>query len=411
MVNGYQADYSTEALVHILAENTMSNSAMTLARRYHREQQTLQSAIILAHAHAYQQEYQQAFRLIRSRAKALSDRDLAEYLIDFAIDIRDPDQAETYIKQFIQEFPDYFYVWHQAGHYFAQQEQYSQAQYYFSQALALNPSNTNTQDYLLHINGQLGEGSKIGIRDDLEAVPLPVDIQQRYAQPIESETSSPYHIRHASLAISFNPERHYRETERTVYAIHHLDALEDLAELSVDYDPFYESIAINEVSVSNSLGETIWVASPGSYYQLDSGGNISAGHDKTIYIPIDQLNVGHCLHLTTTKEYSSTPDDLPFQLWYGQWYQPCDETMLWCEAPQDQIAFTAHQDFNQQQFANGMLWRVDHPQKYRRESYAAHVSITSPTVYLGSPQQDWQTLVNNYLDDIDELLNLWFTRG
>lgn len=402
LASGFRDQVFVERMLDALESNQRLPAAIAFAARC--AELDPHPELILRHSRllAEQGQHAQATAVVDAHAAAIDDRTLLRHRALLARERDALDQARELLATVAERWGEDPEVLLDRAHLALHEEEFHTARGLLERCLQMQPGNVEVQELLLHIKALLGEGSRVGIVEHLDPVPLPPTAVIA-TKPFDARQSSRY-TRHQSVAIDFRPGERHRCTERVIHRVIDRSGVQELADHQIQYDPLSELITINELAVYGPDGELRWQATPGQWYQLDQQTGVAANYEKTIHVPVQGLAPGCELRVTTTTQLRSPPERIPFRMWVPAARRPLQQALLWVTAPAGSVAFDNPSGLPVERTDDGWLCTLANIEAVRYEPMMADPGAAMRFVSIGSPQGDWGELVREYLTELEPFL-------
>jgi len=336
-----------------------------------------------------------------------ADTELVKYLYN-AYEAQDQwanvrDLAQTQIQLGQINMTHYFWL----GDAYLKLKQYQQSKEAFEQADQLSPGNKTIQNYLNHVSGLLGQGETLRESDRISAVdisptikewigkPPPIGFKERFDSYYE------YYIR----MVDFEQGKHLVVTDHQKINILEASGVERFSTIKFSFDPQVKQIFVNSLVVRDSQGGIIYQGKLGDYYLADTENSEHADFERSLFMPIKGLKTGMSIDLSISWRYLNAGYEIPLERYWFSAGRPIQLSALEINGDIDHLDFLA-KSVDPPERENGLLrWSIREPEPFIWESYQADYSEFMPSVLMGSKSKSWADVGNDYLKQVEHLLN------
>jgi hypothetical protein len=223
--------------------------------------------------------------------------------------------------------------------------------------------------------------------------------------PADADDFGAYFLSRVS-AISFEPGKELRRTERRRVRIINQKAVEELSTFEFSFDPVFESIYVNKVEVTDSAGKVITRGKVEDSYVLDAPHSHSASQDKVLHIPVSGLAPGSTLEVIVTRRDISPPKRMSFSRHVLSGAYPTGSAALVLKTlDMSQIAQVHSASVQARTIDGSTCWQVVNPPRVSVEPLHDDLLSFLPNVTLGDAGAAWKAVGDEYLDKVKDLLD------
>ena len=279
---------------------------------------------------------------------------------------------------------------------------YKRAKATLEQAQRLSPNDQTIQEFLTTVSGTLGEGNNSNIKQEIPPVALPHELEAACAAPatLQAETDSGAMICSDVHGFLFDRGGRSRSTQYRRIRVLNKAGVAQHSTLKVSFDPLSEDIFVNTLKVRSKTGETISQGATRDYYVIDDRQGYEASHDKTLCIPVANLQPGCEIELTVTRRSFGDATQFAFQRILLTSRLPTLFRACYYVGDPAAIAHHALNGIMEQSVSNGVIWRVSEPRPYEDEIMEPRLEETEPILLLGDATVSWKSDTEKYLERI-----------
>lgn len=282
---------------------------------------------------------------------------------------------------------------------------YVKAKETYQYALELNPLDEEAKTMLEYATLALGKGDTnvnhtpiepVAIADVLSAKAK--EIQDNHAESEESE------ILHTLLAIHYEKDKINRKTRTTKVVIRDDSGLDAYSTLSFSFDPFYEQVYVNEITVRDLEGNVIGQELRDDFYILDNSSDTVVSQERSLYAPVSGLTKNSTIEYTVTYDTIGLIEEFPLS-WQNFTYQ---QNSLICgvsvTGETDSVSHFASEGVVFQPDENALIWYAENVPNYKIESFQADIESFAPYLVLAEKSLSWDKEAKEYLVKIADRL-------
>jgi transglutaminase-like putative cysteine protease len=285
---------------------------------------------------------------------------------------------------------------------------YMKARDSFEKAQSYSPSNPDVQQYLDAIDRMLGEGDNASISASIAAVPLPAELRVVFDANDSRDSDAGYGAYYINRIVGFHYDsgNSVRQTHYRKIRIVDDNGIAQFSTLEFDFDPGAEQMYVDRVIVRDAEGKQIAQGEPNSYYITNSENSYEASNEKTVHIPVPSLAPGVVIEAVITKSSNVETGEFPLEFVYLATDRPIAFSAVFVSGNHEQLQFQTNDVVEPRQSEQSLIWEAGNPAVFRWEPLQPYFDQILPWVYLGTTSKDWETAGNNYLEEIQDKLDV-----
>ncbi len=283
---------------------------------------------------------------------------------------------------------------------------YRKARESFEQALTYSPGNTNIREYLDAIDNLLGEGDTASIAKAIEPVPLPGGMKESFAS---SETDLDGYgavFLGRITGYGFDGGDTLSETQYRRIRILDDNGVTQFSTLEFDFDPSYEQLYVNELTVRDASGAVLATGELNTYYITNSDTGYEASTEKTVHLPVPSLAPGVVIEAVVSKRTNVEAGTFPLDTLYLSSDRPIEYSAVFVRGRHKQLRYELHQVPTPRVSDGALIWEMRRPVAFRWEPLQPYFDQILPWVQLGTVSDSWQQAGEEYLAKIEEKLDV-----
>lgn len=286
---------------------------------------------------------------------------------------------------------------------------YREAKVAFDEANRLSPGDPVVADYLEHTSTLLGKSNIALIKEPIEEVPLPTkiaELSERLRKKNGDHLESDFGVIYLRLISGyfFEKGKPQKTTYRREMRITDSNGLDDYSTLQFAFDPAFEKLFVNEVTVSNEEGDVVARGVPENYFILDDTNDGLADTKKLVHVPVPGLKVGYTLRYTVTREDFANSDEVDFLDRPMSSTNPSTGSIVYFLADESQLKSRQTGGVEELSFEGGKAFFTDRPAIRHYETSQPWVEEFHPWLTVGSTRTTWEKEVKSYLKRLDPIL-------
>ncbi|MGJ8640711.1 MAG: DUF3857 domain-containing protein [Opitutaceae bacterium] len=273
-------------------------------------------------------------------------------------------------------------------------------------AMDLSPTDQSLKTYHDYVSGLLGRQGNVVLDFEIQAVPVSEELNMPISSPkTEDEIMAGAHFDLSSKAIQLKNDGAYKTTYRYQLTVHDKSGLREWNEIGIPFEPLYEKLYVNRLSVHDSEGALVFegTGDMDSLYVIEDTSSGLLTNRKMLRIPLVGLEVGSTAELVVSTESTTSRDELPFKEHYFASRIPVRVSTLSIHSEDGAIAT---QSFNMDE-GTGKIghqeWRIEYPGEFRNEAHLPDYSDFTAFVVAGPHGASWEALGNQYWDEVSDL--------
>lgn len=312
--------------------------------------------------------------------------------------------ANSLIEKGYRSLQSYYYK----GDAEFQLRSYRVARKSFEEALTFSPGNTTIREYLEAIDLKLGQGDISTINTVIDAVLLPKYMQRIFMADDVSTGESGYGAEFLDRIIGYDFNGGETLTETMYRKIRVIDdnGISQFSTLEFDFDPSYEHLYVNSLVVRNTDGEVLAEGDLNSYYITNNEDGYEASTEKTVHLPVPSLVPGVIIEVVVSKLTSVEENSFPLETIYMAANRPIGYSALFITGQSDQVQYQTSGVPNPRKRGGALVWELKTPVSFRWEPLQPFFDQLLPWVMLGTVGQDWQAVGVEYLQKIEDKLDV-----
>ncbi len=406
---GYRSDEELDVLLDLLADNQHWEELDQALDQYLTSADTADRTLRLARVEMQRDEGARAV----DRLSALDSNTLSSpqrvSLMNTYIDLEQYSLALDVSDQLLVGGYESANLYYQRGDAYFGLGQYLQARSALEMALERAPGSSSILDYLNYINNYLGEGDSTIVSRPIEPVSLPATVQPRFDNNTLTVADSlqDYNTVNLFLATGYShhPEAALRKTEYRKFKVLNQSAVDASNTLQVTFDAGNERLYVNFLKVRGEQGELLTEADRSRFFITSADDDIQADEEKTLNIPVPQLQPGGIVELVYTVERLGSPGQFPVERHYAMSGRPTADFFLFVNDPLSRVVHRQHLLDPPTQGDGLTLWHTQWPTPYSYESQSPDLEDYAPWLQLGVPGDSWTVIGRDYLDTIAEYID------
>lgn len=278
----------------------------------------------------------------------------------------------------------------------------------FEEALGFAPANTQIKEYLDAIEHMLGEGDTTSISQQLEAVKMPRQLQQKFAAVNPDTDLDGYGAVYFARITGYDFDGGDILRESLYRKIHILDdnGVTQFNTLEFDFDPAYESLYVNRLVVRDSGGEVTAKGDLNTYYITKSDSGYEASTQRTVHLPVPGLAPGSTIEAVITKNTAVEDGTFPLQTEYLSTDRPIAYSAVFVNGRQDRIRYQVSGVQPPRKLGKALVFERERPVAFRWEPLQPVTDQILPWVRFGTVSASWADAGTEYLEKISDKLDV-----
>jgi len=291
-----------------------------------------------------------------------------------------------------------------------QMRSYRIARESFEEALSFSPGNANIREYLDAIDLMLGQGDISTISEPIDAVVMPKNMRKIFAANDVDGEEDGYGAEFLARITGFDFDGGDTRTETMYRKIRVIDdnGISQYSTLEFDYDPSYESLYVNSLIVRSAAGDVLGEGNLDTYYITNNEDGYEASTEKTVHLPVPSLAPGVIIEAVVSKLTFVDEDSFPLETLYLATDRPIAYSAVFVSGEADRIRYKTNDVPEPSQRGDALVWELQAPLPFRWEPLQPYFDQIMPWVQLGTVGADWESVGTEYLDKIDDKLDMKF---
>jgi len=405
---GHTNEHDLQAYAQLLSKAGKTDKAFQIINDYLEAYDSIIAQRTLANLYIDADKPQEAIiRLQALREQMPFDEAIAIQLIGIYYTQEQHHKIIELSGQLIEEDHASSDIWYYKGRSQYQLGWYNNAKLTFESLLQIDPTSQNAKDYITHISSLIGEGDNSDLKAPIRALTLPKSLDLKTLNPPSNTQLTDfgaYYI-HRIKGYHFEEGEKLRQTQYLKIKILNEKGMTRFSDIQLSFNPFNESIYINELTIRDEQGEIVAQGNVDNYYVMDDSSSGMATQDKNVHIPIPSLAPGHTIELIVTKENHRSSTHIPYKSSYLSSNIPVQHAVIFTQGDLSNIKILSNTQTTQQQKTKAVyLWHQHWPPIYAQEPFQQRSEQYLPTVSFSDKRRDWQQEGDNYLNSIQTKL-------
>ncbi len=355
------------------------------------------------------ERYEEALSLLDEMTEGRPfDADLVYERMSILDDMGNPaavlELAQSLIDNGYRSLQSYYYK----GDAEYQLRSYRIARESFEEALTFSPGNANIREYLDTIDLMLGQGDISTISAVIDAVAMPKNMQKIFAANDVDGVEDGYGAEFLTRVTGFDFNGGDTRTQTMYRKVRVIDdnGISQNSTLEFDYDPSYESLYVNSLVVKNAVGDILGEGDRDTYYITNNEGGYEASTEKTVHLPVPSLAPGVVIEAVVSKLTFVEEGSFPLETLYLATDRPIAYSAVFVTGEADRIRYKTNDVPEPSRRGDALVWELQTPVSFRWEPLQPYYDQIMPWVQLGTVGEDWQAVGTEYLDKIEDKLDV-----
>jgi tetratricopeptide (TPR) repeat protein len=289
-------------------------------------------------------------------------------------------------------------------------ERYSDAKRTFERVLELYPHSETARDLLTFSSNQLGEGENSLLKTPIE----PVEFLPEVEAAIDKAPRQPKEVVELYgaeelarvKAIEFRRDKPLRTTTLRRIKVHTSGGVSRYSTLTFDLDPIAERLYVNRLVVRDGGGQTVAEGSVENYFVVDDTTSGMQTHSKTVKVPVPGLKPGYTIDCLTTREARVANEKFRFQKLDLSSSVPADVSACFVRGDIEGLACKTSIPMEVGRLPDAIYCVQLNAPPFQDEARQPPHEKYMPIVWFGDAKADWAVLARDYLQGIDDQLEL-----
>jgi tetratricopeptide (TPR) repeat protein len=274
------------------------------------------------------------------------------------------------------------------------------------QGLMLSPNDPDIKAFLTDVSAILGEGNNSAIKQEIAPVPIPPAVESAIAAANRQKAVT----NHGAVLYSdvqgflFTRGEESKSTRYQRIKVLNTAGVSKFSTIRIPFDPLTERLFVNTLKVCRDDGTMISQGSVSDYYIIDNRESYEASHDKTLCVPVANLQAGCEIELAVTRQSFGDNKAFNFQrlALFSKW--PARYIAAFYLGDPTAIKHSGINGISHISITNGLIWHVKDPQPYAYEHLEPGPGSVDPILLLGDATVGWDDETTRYLDRIQARL-------
>ncbi|MGJ8653499.1 MAG: DUF3857 domain-containing protein [Opitutaceae bacterium] len=284
------------------------------------------------------------------------------------------------------------------------------AQEEITRALEVFEGDSELLDYENHIQSVAGKDDLSLIEKEILPISMPkrittiLETADNEKTPDEWLTKLAYY-NYRTTGYFFEEGKQSKQTFKNKVTLLTRSAVERFSTLTFDFDRSAERIYVNEVIVRDETGKVVATEDRNHFYVAEQSDSEMATDEMTMYVPINGLSIGSTLEWQVSVENLGTSDTFSFTRKYLYPSYPAKEQFVYVVGDVDQIKAEPFKvESITSEAEDTLIWAKPNHAGIQTERYMPSYDQYLPHIELGSSKEEWNQIVNEYLESIDAYL-------
>lgn len=401
---GYSNEAQFEVYIDLLVKDHRLDQAIVAAQDYLTRTDTIGSTLILSNLYSLRGNQDQALELLKDRqAKVPVNSELLLAMGGIYQITREFSRTQEVVQSLLGAGNDSAQTYILKGRSELGLKLPRKAKESFETALRKSPGDAVASEWLGHASRMLGEGENTRAAQELPAIELPAAC----LQPPDAAAIAALSAGHSACnlvsatAIEFEPGKRMATTEYRTIRIFDTHGVEQFKLMKERFDPLYDRIFVNRLTVRDEKGAVLAEGRPGDYYVQDDPEAASSW--RYLHIPVPGIRPGCTIELVITRSEDPAPATFTFNEEAFLSGHPATRVVVALKAPPDQVAWHGIHTANPVQADGFLVWSMA-PIVWHSEPLQAPAEEYIPYLMIAQRGRTWQTLATEYLKSIEDLL-------
>ncbi len=281
---------------------------------------------------------------------------------------------------------------------------YKEAKQSFESALALNPTDQASNEYLSHVSGMLGQGSTQSVNEPIEPVPLPKYLATLSGKPKPHyKEEDAIHLLKAK-GFYYVPGKEKRQTIYMKTKILTKSGVDAFSTLQYRFDPLKERIFVNDLKVRDEKGAVVASGELSKSYVMDDTSSGLATGDKILNVPIPALAPGYTIDIAVSYRDLRSAEKFGFEgnPMFGGY--PAEISALYITGNYQNLKWRIPSNAKELTELETRLWVVNNVRPFKQEYAQENPQEYMPFIWLGDKRGSWSEVGRSYLEEIKDKL-------
>jgi|GEM_PF-4525925 len=292
-------------------------------------------------------------------------------------------------------------------------KEWREAKLSFEAARKTAPNDSTVLAALNTANSALGEGDSSAVKQSIEPLSLPAEVQSRIDKAIagfkHEDDESALELQHTTH-IRFHKDKPTTTTVRRKIKILDTSGVDVFSTLDIGFDPLAERVFVNQLNVLDEDGKVIAHGKAEDQYVTDPSMDGPATLGRVLRVPVPGLKPGRTLDYVYTKRTLDKDKVMRFQSsWIGSAYPTAAQCVV-VEGDLKDVRAVMNDTLKssvqviEDSDAGMRAWLASPAMQMHSEPMLPRFTTFSPVLWLGAPDAAWDKVGTDYLDLIKEQL-------
>ncbi|WP_223644220.1 DUF3857 domain-containing protein [Corallococcus sp. EGB] len=384
----------------LLQEKGRVEQALQVIQQYRKRADSTSATLMHARILRRKGASAQAAALLRQRQKREGYApELAEALADTWLEARQPKLALEVADEMVRKSAQSSTGYQVRARAEYALKRYADAKSSLEKALELEPTSTDSRQFLEHVSGMLGQGVNSVLKTPIEEVSLPPDLLAQKGRPSEAKGHNGQYLLRAT-AISFVKGKELRTTDLRRVQVHNAAGVERFNTFEFELNPLSEEIFVNRVEVRDEQGRVVAKGKVEDCYVSDQASAQKGTQRRTLVVPVPGLKPGHTVEVVVTRRDITPPKSMRFLEHEFSTSLPVSRSVLHVRGDVDAMQWRAAPGIKPLQAPDALTFVVEQPALYREEGLQPDYQEYLPMAWLAPVGTTWEAEGTDYLKSI-----------
>ncbi len=176
--------------------------------------------------------------------------------------------------------------------------------------------------------------------------------------------------------------------------------------LEFDFDPSYEQLYVNELTVRDASGNVLATGELNTYYITNSDSGYEASTEKTVHLPVPSLAPGVVVEAVVSKRTSVERGTFPLETLYLSSDRPIEYSAVFVSGMHGELRYELHKVPKPRESDGALIWEMHRPIAFRWEPLQPYFDQILPWVQMGTVSDSWRQAGEEYLGKIRDKLDV-----
>lgn len=269
-----------------------------------------------------------------------------------------------------------------------------------NQALEQSPESQKIQDLRTRIAAYMGTGDNRGLLTPIEPVSMPDKWKPPSEDPPADADEYGAHFSHKSKSVYFSKGKPQKRTTRWIAHIAGPKGIEQFTTLRFKFNPNYERMFVNKLTVTNKAGKLLFEGNPDDYFIRDDADNPLYTYRKVAHLPVRGLEVGARIELVLTIEDLAPAEEFRYFEHTFQTYLPLTEGLVFLSNSDEDLTVKQTPKVRRTEFSGGTVWIAKNLDAIEIEPLATTTDDGNEVLRISGEDASWESLANTYFSEL-----------